>query len=82
MLISIPDEAIADQDLSASDLLMALAVALYQNGRLTMGHACKMTNLSDIEFQRLLADRGVDIRYPPESLDDDLATLRSVFGPG
>ncbi len=77
MLISIPDEAIADQDVSANDLLIELAVALYQNGRLTMGHACKMTNLSDIEFQRQLTARELDIRYPPESLDDDLATLRS-----
>ncbi|MEA1049408.1 UPF0175 family protein [Lamprobacter modestohalophilus] len=77
MLISIPDEAIADQDLSANDLLIELAVALYQNERLTMGHACKMTNLSDIEFQRQLAARGIDIHYPPESLDDDLATLHS-----
>lgn len=58
MLISIPDEAIADQDLSANDILIELAVALYQNGRLTMGHACKMTNLSDIEFQRPLAVPG------------------------
>lgn len=77
MLLSIPDEAIADQDLSASELLMELAVALYRNGRLTMGHACKMANLPDLEFQRQLAARGIEIHYPPESLDDDLATLRS-----
>ncbi|EIC19918.1 UPF0175 family protein [Thiorhodovibrio frisius] len=76
MLLSIPDEAIANQDLSASDLLVELAVALYQTGRLTIGHACKMTNLSEIEFQRQLAVRGIDIRYQPEALDDDLLTLR------
>jgi predicted HTH domain antitoxin len=77
MLISIPDEAIADQDLSANDLLIELAVALYRNGRLTMGHACKMTDLPEIEFQRQLAAREIELRYPPESLDDDLATLRA-----
>lgn len=59
MLISIPDKAITDQDLSANDLLIELAVALYRNERLTMGHACKMTDLPEIEFQRQPATREI-----------------------
>lgn len=77
MLISIPDEAIADQQFTSADLLMELAITLYRDGRLTIGHACKMTGLAEIEFQRRLAARGIEIRYPADALRDDLSTLQS-----
>lgn len=77
MLISIPDAAIADQQFTSDDLLMELAINLYRDGRLTIGHACKMTGLAEIEFQRQLAARGIEIRYPPDALQDDLGTLQS-----
>lgn len=77
MQLSIPEEALADPGLTEDVLLRELAVALYRHGRITVGHGCKMTRLSEIEFQRLLSTEGVDLSYPEHTLDDDLATLRS-----
>jgi len=76
MQLTIPDEVVAAQGLSEPELLRALAIALYRDGRITIGHGCRMTGLSEIEFQRLLADADVDLHYPPESLDADLELLR------
>jgi predicted HTH domain antitoxin len=77
MQLSIPEDAIADPSLTEEVLLRELAVALYRQGRITVGHGSKMTRLSEIEFQRLLDDAGLDLRYPAETLDQDLATLNT-----
>lgn len=76
MQLSIPDEAVAGPGLTEQDLLRELAVALYRHGKITVGHGCRMTGLSEIEFQRLLDDEGVDLHYTQQDLDHDLATLR------
>jgi len=64
MELSIHDEAVAAWGLTEQDLLRELAVALYRHGKITVGHGCKLTRLSEVEFQRLLDDEGADLPYP------------------
>lgn len=80
MNLTIPDEIVTARGLGEQEMLRALAIALYRDGRITLGHGCRMTALSEIEFQRLLADAGVDLHYPPETLDADLDTLARGIG--
>ncbi|WP_058554401.1 UPF0175 family protein [Thiohalocapsa sp. ML1] len=76
MQLTIPDEILIGQSLDEQALLEALAITLYRDGRITLGHGCRITGLSEIAFQRLLAHAGVDLYYPEETLDADLETLR------
>lgn len=76
MQLSIPDDIIRARGLTEQDLLRELAIALYCHRKITLGHACEMTGMPEVEFQRLLDDQGVDLNYPEDTLDADLATLR------
>lgn len=63
MLITIPDEAIADQHLTPGDLLMELAIALYRDGRLTMGSGPAATSSQSIEELNAMPIRPAPITY-------------------
>jgi predicted HTH domain antitoxin len=70
--IDLPDEI----QVSESDLRTELAIALFQQERITLGTASQITGLHQIEFQRLIADRGICVHYDVEDLEQDLSSLR------
>ncbi|NJL40882.1 MAG: UPF0175 family protein [Leptolyngbyaceae cyanobacterium SM1_4_3] len=51
-------------------------IALFQQNRITLGTASQLANLHQIEFQRLIASRGICIHYDVEDLEQDLSSLR------
>jgi len=62
--------------LTETDLRTELAVALFQQERITLGTASQIASLHQIEFQRLIASRGICIHYDIEELEQDLSSLR------
>ena len=70
--INLPDSL----HLSEADLLTELAIALFQQERITLGSASQLAGLHQIEFQRLIASRGIPIHYNVEDLEQDLNSLR------
>ena len=62
--------------LTEADLRRELAIALFQQERLTLGSASQLAGLHQIEFQRLLANRGICIHYGIEDLEQDLQSIR------
>jgi predicted HTH domain antitoxin len=70
--IDLPDEI----QVSESDLRTEIAIALFQQERITLGTASQIAGLHQIEFQRLIADRGICIHYDVEDLEQDLSSLR------
>lgn len=75
MTINIPDETLAQAHLSPADLLVELAVYLYDKGTLSMGRARKLAGLSQLDFQHELAKRNVYIKFGVEDLEKDLKNL-------
>ncbi len=69
--LDLPD----DLRLSETDLRTELAVALFQQQRITLGTASQITGLHQIEFQRLIASRGISIHYDVADLEQDLSSL-------
>lgn len=61
--------------LDPAELLIELAAYLYDKERLTMGQAKKLAQLSQLEFQQVLADRNICIKYDIEDLETDLRNL-------
>jgi len=70
--IDLPDEV----QVSESDLRTELAIALFQQERITLGTASQIAGLHQIDFQRLLASRGICVHYDVEDLKQDLSNLR------
>ncbi|MBE9102512.1 UPF0175 family protein [Vacuolonema iberomarrocanum] len=70
--IDLPDTL----QLSEADLRTELAIALFQQERITLGTASQLAGLHQLEFQQLIASRGISIHYDLEDLEEDLKSLR------
>jgi len=64
--------------ISPSELLIEMAVYLYDTECLTMGQAKKMTGLTQLDFQKELSKREVFIKYDVEDLERDLENLKTI----
>jgi predicted HTH domain antitoxin len=70
--IDLPDAL----QISETDLRTELAISLFQQERITLGTASQLAGLHQIEFQQLIASRGICVHYDVEDLEQDLKSLR------
>ena len=69
LTINIPDTL----DLESKDLAMILASRLYEQGKLSLGQAAELANLSKRTFAELLGKYNVSIfNYPASDISRDL----------
>jgi predicted HTH domain antitoxin len=64
--------------LSPLELMIDLAVYLYDKERLTMGQAKKLAGLTQLDFQKEMSKRGVNIKYDIDDLEKDLENLNQL----
>ncbi|MCB0521914.1 MAG: UPF0175 family protein [Lewinellaceae bacterium] len=74
----IKGEILEKANISPKELLIDLAVYLYDKGRLSMGQAKKLAGLDQISFQKEMSKRGVYLNYGVEEFKEDLKTLGHV----
>jgi len=55
--------------ITPSELLIELAVHLYDTEKLSMGQAKKLAGLTQVDFQKELAKRDVYVKYDIEDLE-------------
>ncbi len=67
-----------DLELSPPELLIDLAVYLYDIEKMSIGQAKKLASLTQIEFQKEMAKRNVCIKYDLQDLEKDLETLKQL----
>jgi predicted HTH domain antitoxin len=70
----IPDSA----RLTPSELKVEMAVHLYSQGRLSVGKARELADMTLWEFRQLLASRRIPPHYDEADLDADMTTLRDL----
>lgn len=70
--IDLPDNL----TLTELDLRREVAIALFQQERITLGTASQISGLHQTEFQRLIASRGICVHYDVDDLEHDLTSLR------
>jgi predicted HTH domain antitoxin len=58
-------------------LKLELAVALYAQHTLGLGKAAELAGMSRLDFNDILAGRGIPMHYGQKELDEDLAYARS-----
>lgn len=76
MTITIPDQTLEDAKISAADLLVDVAVYLYDKERLSIGQARKLAGMDLLSFQKALADRNVYLKYSADDLDADVRNMK------
>jgi predicted HTH domain antitoxin len=74
--IEIPQDVLDSARLTVDQLLVELAVHLYEQSRLSVGKAHELAGLSLWEFRQLLGFRQVAPHFALDDLAQDLETLR------
>ncbi len=75
MTITIPDNALAQANIKPDDLLIELAVYLYDKKIYSWGKARKLCGLDEMSFRKELAKRDVYMHFGIEDLEKDLKNL-------
>lgn len=79
MSIYISDEIVQATQMSETELKQEIAILLFQQGKLTVGHASKLAELDKMRFQQLLNNRHIPLYvYNLEDYEQDLKNLRDL----
>ena len=78
MQLAMGPELAARIGLSESELLVELAVLLYERDKLTLGRAATLAGMDKWAFNDLLAEREIPMHYDLKEWEQDLATIRSL----
>ncbi len=78
MIVEIPDKIIAQSGLSAKEILLKVALILFQEEKLTLGQASKLAKVHQFEFQKELAARKIPVHYGEEDFERDLQTIAKI----
>jgi predicted HTH domain antitoxin len=77
MSLVLSDEIIKASGLSEADLLLEIMILLFQRDKISLGKASELLGMPQIQFQRLLADRGICVHYDVVEFQEDLQHLKA-----
>jgi predicted HTH domain antitoxin len=78
MIVEITDQVVNQTGLSSKEILLKVALMLFQEETLTLGQSSSLAGLHQFEFQKELAKRNISIHYGEEDFERDLKTLALV----
>ena len=76
--IEVPQDVLDSARLTVPELKIEMALYLYEQGRLSIGKARELANMSLWEFRQQLAARRIVPHYDVADLEEDLKTLRQL----
>jgi predicted HTH domain antitoxin len=76
--IELPRHLVDAARSTPNELKIELAIHLYEQRRLGIGHAREMAGLSLWEFRQLLASRKISPHYDAADLDEDIQTWEAL----
>jgi predicted HTH domain antitoxin len=74
-VLEVSQDILDSARLTPSELKVEMAVHLYEQGRLSVGKARELADMTLWEFRQLLALRRISPHYDETDLDEDVATL-------
>lgn len=74
--LNLPDNLSQAKNFNQSDWLREIAFALFQQERISLSRASKIAGIELMDFQKLLADRGICVHYDVEDFEQDVQRLR------
>jgi predicted HTH domain antitoxin len=76
MPVTISDEVLKAAHITEPELKQELALALFQQERLTLAQASRLAGLGQLAFQSLMAERRIPVHYGVAEFREDLQALR------
>ena len=76
--LEIPTDVLDSARLTLNELRTELAIHLYEQGRLSVGKAHELADLSLWQFRQILGSRRISPHLDVEDLNQDLETLRGL----
>lgn len=73
--LNLPDSLGQAETFNQSDWLREIAVALFQQERISLSRASRIAGMEIIDFQKVLSDRGICVHYDVEDLEQDIQHL-------
>ncbi|GIV60863.1 UPF0175 family protein [Rhodocaloribacter litoris] len=77
-ILDIPQDILDSARMTVAELKIELAVHLYEQGRLSLGKACELAEMSLWQFRQLLAARRIAPHYDVDDLAGDITTLQAL----
>ncbi len=77
MTLLVSDEIIQASGLSERELLWEIVIMLFQRDKISLGKASELLGIHRMEFQKLLAERGICVHYDVLEFQEDIKTLQS-----
>ena len=78
MVFNVPDPILQQAGVSPSEILLKLAILLFQEDRISLGQASKLADLHMVEFQKELARRNIPIHYGQEDYQNDKRVVENL----
>lgn len=75
--IIISGQWLVNAKMTPSDLLIEIAVYLYEKKKLTMGQARKLAKLDQVSFQKEMSKRNVFIQLDIDDIKKDIKNLET-----
>ncbi len=75
MSFIISDEFLLTAHISEADLKLEIAILLFQQEKITLDTASQFSDMTQLEFQRILGSREISIQYEVEKFQQDLTVL-------
>ena len=72
MSLVISEDIVKARGLSEQELIIELVLLLFQQEKISLGKAAELLNLSQVRFQKILSERGINIHYDVEELQEDI----------
>ena len=74
--LNLPDSLSQTELFNQNDWLREIAVALFEQERMSLSRASKIATMEIMEFQKLLAERNICVHYDVAELEQDVQHLR------
>lgn len=78
-MLIIPAEFVRATRLTDLEMLLEIAVLMFQKEKLTLGQAARLAGMPQHKFQLLLSSRDIAIHYGIEDYREDLETMKSLM---
>lgn len=79
--LEIPADILDSARLTVEELKIEVAVSLYAQGRLSIGKARELAEMSLWQFRQVLAARQISPHYDVDDLAEDINTLNELNHP-
>lgn len=75
MSVILPDEILQAARMTEDEMRQEIAVLLFQKEKLTLAQASRLSGMSQLQFQHLLASRKIPLHYDTAEFEQDLKAL-------